>query len=444
MDTQDDRAFRKAFFRNVSDKPLEPTDPRYVTLYPSAEDPVQLLATAIDYAEGESVQLFSGYRGAGKSTELRRLREYLRREGYLVVLCDFEDYLDMSTAVDISDFLICAAGAFADELVKDDLLDQAERGETYWERFANFLTRTKVEPTELSGEAALGTIGKVGIKANLKNDPSFRRRIQERMAGHIGQLVGDVRAYFEQVLKALRKRHGDDTRVVFMLDSIEHIRGTHVSAEEVQSSVETLFASHSDKLHLPFMHVIYTVPPYLNVRYPSLSTLYAPGGLHWLPALKVKNRTGEPHAPGLEKLALVLKGRGDWMRLLGSREQLDRLSLLSGGHLRDLLRLVAEILRRPGSLPVDEATVTAAINQIRNEFLPIADSDARWLCRIAETGQPSMPDLKDLADFARFLDTALVLSYRNGSFWYDVHPLIREEVCAQGKVAANVVAEAKP
>ncbi len=432
MPSSDDRLFRRDFFRNVSDKPLEPTDPRYIALYPAADDPVQLLATAIDFAEGESVQLFSGYRGAGKSTELRRLRELLRREGYVVVLCDFEDYLDMSTPVDISDFLISAAGAFADELVKDQLLDEKERGESYWTRFANFLG-TKVELKEASAEAGVGALGKVSIKANLKNDPSFRRRIQERMAGHIGQLVADVRDYFAQLLDALRKRHGEDTRVVFMLDSIEHIRGTHVSAEEVQSSVETLFASHADKLRLPFMHVIYTVPPYLNVRYPNLGALYAPGGLHWLPALKVKTRSGQPHRPGLDNLALVMDKRGDWQRLLGTRQQLDRLSLLSGGHLRDLLRLVAEILRRPGSLPADEATVTAAINQIRNEFLPIAESDARWLCRIAESGLPSMPDLKDLADFARFLDTALVLSYRNGAFWYDVHPLIREEVCAPGK-----------
>lgn len=32
---------------------------------------------------------------------------------------------------------------------------------------------------------------------------------------------------------------------------------------------------------------------------------------------------------------------------------------------------------------------------------------------------------------ARFFDTHLVLCYRNGDEWYDVHPLVSEQVCKQ-------------
>ncbi len=45
------------------------------------------------------VQLLSGFRGTGKSTELRRLKDQLQASGYLVVLCDIEDYINLSTPI---------------------------------------------------------------------------------------------------------------------------------------------------------------------------------------------------------------------------------------------------------------------------------------------------------------------------------------------------------
>ena len=34
----------------------------------------------------------------------------------------------------------------------------------------------------------------------------------------------------------------------------------------------------------------------------------------------------------------------------------------------------------------------------------------------------------NLYNLSRFFDTHLVLGYRNGGEWYDVHPLLRDEV----------------
>src|SRR5216683_6746861 len=114
--TPADREFLKNFFRSANFLPLEPTDPKYVQIYSDPElpsdrdnDPVLLLGRGIEWTPGESVQLFSGFRGTGKSTELRRLRKHLKDEGYLVALCDMQDYLNLSTPVDITDFLMAVA-----------------------------------------------------------------------------------------------------------------------------------------------------------------------------------------------------------------------------------------------------------------------------------------------------------------------------------------------
>ena len=114
----DDNRFLKAFYNAVSPRPLEPDDPCYVSLYDEAltdADPVQQLALAVEWAT-ESVRLFSGYRGTGKSTELRRLKRRLEESGHLVFLCDMEDYLNLSTPVDVSDFLMAVAGSLDDAI----------------------------------------------------------------------------------------------------------------------------------------------------------------------------------------------------------------------------------------------------------------------------------------------------------------------------------------
>jgi len=435
MDPQD-RAFLRDFFQSVADRALDPDDPKYVPIYEhlAEDDPVEILARGIEWTPGQSVQLLSGFRGTGKSTELRRLRKRLQGSdaGYLVILLDVQDYVNLSTPVDVSDFLMALAGAFGDALQAPELLDEDPSRVGYWERLAHFLQRTEITLDEISADP-----GGVGLKATLKSDPSFKQQLQEHMAGHLGALVGDVHNYLDECVRSLKARHGRDREVVVLVDSIEHIRGTSTNAREVHASVENLFAGHPDKLHLPHLHAVYTVPPYLKVRYPGLGSLYAPGGLHLLPAVKVKDHAGGAVQGGLDALERIVEHRGDWRQLLGDRAVLDRLSTESGGHLRDLLRIIAEIIRRAGQLPVREKTIRAALSQIRNELLPIADRDAVWLERVARTKSASLDDTDRLPDLARFLDTHLMLCYHNGQEWYDVHPLIADEVANQADAVAE-------
>ncbi|MBK7760500.1 MAG: hypothetical protein IPI35_29650 [Deltaproteobacteria bacterium] len=83
------------------------------------EDPVKDLADTIEWSTGESAQLFSGFRGTGKSTELRRLEQRLNaREDTVAFLCDMQQHMNLNTSVEISDFLISMAGAFGEEVEK--------------------------------------------------------------------------------------------------------------------------------------------------------------------------------------------------------------------------------------------------------------------------------------------------------------------------------------
>ena len=436
----EERIFLREFFRQVSDQPLSPGDPRYVPLYDDPEmvrdDPVELMARAIEWTPGESVQLLSGFRGTGKSTELMRLEQRLVAHGFLVFRCDIEEYLNPSEPVDISDFLMAICGAFSDAVDRSGRLHGHPSYEGYWERLVNFLTRTELGDLSVNLGISVAPepgVASANIKANLKTDPSFKQLLQKRMAGHLGALVGDVREFLVSCVTALKKHAGVDPEVVMLVDSIERFRGTFINAQIVQSSIEELFVSHSERLRLPQLHVVYTIPPYLKIRYGNLGALYEPGGVHLLSALKLRNKDEERFPHGYDAMERVVRERGDWQKLLGERAVLDHLIEKSGGHLRDLLRLLAEVLRRAKELPVSGGTVDSAIDQMRTEFLPIADDDAQWLADIARSHQTALPNKEKLPDLARFFDTHLALCYRNGDEWYDVHPLIADHVIEQAE-----------
>lgn len=437
--TAENRGFLKEFFRSVKRESLEPTDSPYVSIYDSPaigfDDPMALLEKGIEWTPGQSVQLFSGFRGTGKSTELRRLRNNLKASGYLVVLCDIEDYVNLSLPIEITDFLLAVAGAFSDALEGAELLGSNPARASYWERFAHFLTKTKVKLDELGLEMNVKAAA-VSAKASLKRDPSFKEKLETALRGHLGAFADSVNAFFEDAVRDLQERHGISREVVLLVDSLEHLQGTFTKAEEVHQSAETLFAHHADKLHFKNLHVVYTVPPYLKVRYPNIGTLYRPGGFLLLPSIKIQERNREGTAgaafePGVALLRDLVSKRGDWRKLLGTQENLDQLIRFSGGHLRDLLYLLGEVLRRAQGLPVEGRVVEAAIDQVRTEFLPIADQDAVWLERVAQTQTAALEQSGQLPHLARFFDTHMVLCYRNGCEWYDVHPLIAEVVRAQ-------------
>lgn len=433
-------AFRKAFFNAILDTPLDPTDPRYVPIYEnsqhSVKDPVEILATTIEMLPGQSVQLLSGFRGTGKSTELRRLRRRLAHAGYQVFLVDMEDYLDVHSPVDVSHFLMAVAGAFGDALVSD-LFPDPQRV-SYWERLHAFFTQTQIK---IDGFGAAG----INIKAGLKSDPVFRERLQTQLAGRLGALVSDVRAYIQGCVQLVKGRFGPDTEVVLIADSIEHVRGGSRTEEAVLDSMQTLFVNYAEKLHLPYLHVIYTVPPYLKVLFANVSGLYDPGGMRVLPSIKLREQAGALHQGGLDVLERIVAARGDWRVLLGERAVLDRLSLLSGGQLRDLMRLLGEVLRCARTFPASPQAVDEAIDQIRSESFPIPDDDSIRLAGIAETHGPALKTKADVLNMARYLDSHLVLCYRNGQEWYNVHPLIEEAVLkkAQALRRRQAAAEAQ-
>jgi hypothetical protein len=415
----------KTFYQAMEDRPLEPDDKMHVDLSREelrGADPVASLETTIRWALQGSAQLMSGFRGTGKSTELRRLKRRLQDgEGdFVVLLCDMDDYVNMTTPLDVSDLLLTMAGAVGEGLAA---VNKKLAGEGYYGRFLGFLQSLRIDP-ELRASLPLSP---VELKLSLRHDPTLRERIQKQLSGHVAALVQDVRAWFAERLLALRAERGEGTQLVVLFDSMEKIRGTSINEAEVTASLETVFAGHAARIVIPEVHLVFTVPPWLKVKVPALRSLYQ--NFEMLPCVKVKTRDGAVHPAGVQALVELVEKRAAWRPVISDRELLERLILCSGGYLRDLLHLLQSVARLSAqqSLPVARPVVEAAISKIQNGYLPLTHEDARWLAAIHAHRSTELEGLDGLGLLARLFDNLLVLTYRNGAEWYDVHPLVQEQ-----------------
>ena len=424
--TPEDRQFLKQVYQNLNpNKPLSPGDPFYQPLYEMLEcdDPVELLETHIEFSGNESRQFFSGFRGSGKTTELLRLKKRMEENGHLVFYADVLQYINPAQAIDITDLLIVIAGAFSDAVEKA-FPGIDKRAESYWQRFWNYLTTTTVHVEELK----LTPVKDVAeLKLALKDTPSFRQKLQESMSNRLYELEAQVKKFFEDYVKELRKQY-PGRQVVFLVDQLEQVRGSLFNEREVISSVERLFSLHSSRLDLPYIHVIYTVPPWLKFVYPAAQVVILHSVRQW-----EKDFERTPCGQGGDCLLELVKkrfGPTGLVRFFGDESRAHLFIGLCGGHFRDLLRLFLESILRAKQLPVTDEVIKTSIIAVRTSFLPIAAEDAIWLQSISESRASGLINTspESVARFTRFLDTHFVLYLRNGEEWYDIHPLIRDEV----------------
>jgi hypothetical protein len=351
---------------------------------------------------------------------------------YAVLYADALDYINPAGPIEISDLLIILAGAFSDALQE---LGVDISTENYWTRLWNFLNKTEVVAKELGlkAEAGAGPL-KAGadLKLELRTTPSFRQKLSKVLSGRIGELHAEVTNFFEDGFKASRKSRGEDTKVVFLFDSLEQIRGSLSNEQEVTRSVELLFSNHLRLLEIPYLHVIYTVPPWLKFVLPGTDIVV-------LPCLRLWNND-PPRSPcgaGTEALRSLVTKRFSsegLERFYGPEpfSRAGRLIELCAGHFRDLLLLLRETVTRADGLPVSDQAIDAAILRVKSNYLPISLDDARWLAEIARARATLLQtrEAQEIGRLTRFLDTHFVLYLRNGDEWYDVHPLVRDDVSA--------------
>lgn len=421
----------KVLYRALTDHALDPDVPQDREFYePYVEnladgDPVEELLTDIDFAESESLHLVSGQRGTGKSTELKRLRNLLRDAGYVVFYVDMLDYIAAAEPVEISDFLLTVTAALAEQGKQQGYGEQLQ--ESYWERIHQLLT-AEVELGPLKTSLKGGALA-ADIQARLKLDPSFKKQLQQATRGHIVPLMKNVQDFIIGLVKSIREKNTPQQRVAFIVDSFEQIRGNANNADEVHAAMADMFSRHGDKLHLPQLHFVITVPPYLTTAAPGVTRITQSNPISSLPTLHVRDRHNKVDGETLKIMRKMVYRRSPEAKQIFSREGLDRLAEISGGDLRNFFSMLRTAVRKaatrvPCELPIAGEMIEQAEEALRRDFLPITDEDVRWLHRVHDSKRAELPDMKSLPLLARLFDATLIINYRNGDDWYGIHPLV--------------------
>lgn len=412
-------------YRNLHEKPIQPGDPFYVEIWEHADyDPVRRLRKHIVWSEIESLQLFSGFSGSGKSTQLLRLQQELQEAGYLVVYANADDYLNLGEPIEVEELLVTIAGAFSDKLDASLLVD------SYWDRLLHYLGRTEVAVQEVTFKLPVAS-----FKAELKASPTFRQRVRKVIQSHLPEVRQQVQAFIEEVVNAVQNKT-PGRRIVFLFDSFEKLRGTPSNEQEIMGSIERLFGRYLDMLQLPYVHCVYSVPAFVQFFVNCGELVIIPTIKLW--KKRVLNEAEIPHEPGLVVLRSILEKRfgTDAQRRIwgepdtqGRYDGIEKLIVASGGALRDMFRLFREALLAAQTLPIPDKGVQQAVATVRNDFKTSIE-DARWLHKIhsEQAADPQTSKAGDVNRYMRLLDSHLILFYRNDISWYDSHPLVRDEV----------------
>ncbi len=428
--------FRQFLYRRLKvDDALQPENELYEPLYDGdPADPVQLIYDDIKLAEVESLSYISGFRGAGKTTELFRLKKQLETSGHFVAYANALDYLLPTEPVEITDFLLVLAGSFSEAIEASLKVKLADEG--FWTRISHWLRKTEIKIDGFDFKANIpGTDIGTTIKTSLKEVPSFRNKLREKLGLRLGELLDEVHKFFDFGIKKIRKARGSDCKVVFLFDQLEQLRDPVGTDGRVTDSVTSLLANHRKDLKIPFVHMVYTLPPWLKFKLPQMSeirmlynvklwkndekrTRIAAG---WNTMLRVVERRFTPEG--------MVRYFGKPTKS-GSYSLADKLIAASGGHFRDLISLLKETVVRSHSLPTTPQIVEASINNLRTSYRPSNIVDAKLLHQIGRQRDCMLEDLTpvSLQRVTFLLDTHCAFMLRNGKVWYDVHPLIRDDV----------------
>ena len=409
--------------------PLEEGSPIYVDCQAVRGDVNSVIELSRDIVLSDkrnTCQLYTGHRGNGKSTELKRLAAELEKEGYPVIYFDvLDDGVDPEDAR-YTDILIACTRCLLTRFKQT-----SDRPIREW-------ISESMQAIINLGQAGLNMAAELGglelltqLANHIKTVPTLRREIRRQLEPRTTTLLKVLNEFILSVQSS-----SPDKGLVLIADSLDRI--VPIETENGEMNHDEIFVHRADQLKGLDCHVIYTVP--ISMLYfgnaNSLDLSY--GQVKVLPMIKVREKASrDPYLPGIDALKTLLEKRiqnisPDWnlTKLFEEEQTINELCLISGGNVRELVYLMRNSLKWASSskLPITRKSVQRAIAESRETYRKMIFAD-HWKMLAEVYEKQSMPNRDD---YRKLLYNRCVLEYRQLepdqriTTWYDVHPLIVE------------------
>jgi hypothetical protein len=400
----------------------------------------ELKGSIIDFFDAPTCALFTGHIGCGKSTELLRLKAELEDEGFHVVYFESSDDLEMGD-VDIGDVLLSIARRISESLEEIELTPQAAG-------FRGLLDATKrVLFTEIDVKATAGILGnKVGVDSSkkevslsagiaeltvtAKNDHTLREKLNQFLGPQKNKLLESINQ--ELIEPAIAKlQNAGKKGLVVIVDNLDRIDNRQKPFGRSQQ--EYLFVDQSECLMNLDCHVVYTMPLALkfSLDYETLKQRFGEEP-RMLPMVPVQYRDRSDFSAGIDLLRQMVLARAfpelkpderlnHIHEVFDSLTSLDRLCRITGGHVRDLLRLLSEWIGKGRQLPLPGEVLEKLIRASRNDMTMNISSEEWALLRQVQQSRRVGSD----PAYQTLIRRRLVFEYRDddGS-WFDINPIL--------------------
>lgn len=425
-----------------------PTDKQYYIDFSAVRgsDLVQELKRTITLSGQEpTCQLFTGHIGCGKSTELSRLQGDLEALGYQVVYFESTDDLDMGD-VDISDILLAIAKQVSKSLEEAKLRLAPSRFQQLIKSTADLLnsevTGLKIKSPEIGGFKVGGDLGlsaeegsyslSLGIgeiTTKAKDSKDVRALLRQHLEPRIKTILDIING---ELIDAANRQLLDQGKagLVVIVDNLDRIDNKPRVQDRRQP--EYLFVDRGDQLKQLRCHVVYTIPLVLSFSNEKENLTNRFGASpQVLPMVRTQNRDGSACEPGLEALRQMILARAfpelptdqrpsQLGQICDSTETLDRLCLASGGHVRNLLVLINNCLRKADP-PLTQALLDQVISLRLSDLTKAIEVEEWGLLREVHRTKA----VRGEGEYQSLLRSLFVFEYRDaGQTWFDLNPVL--------------------
>lgn len=370
------------------------------------QSPLKEILVLLQNATMPQRLLFTGHRGAGKSSELAMLASQLE-DRFFIVTFSIKEVADLADLTYVDVVLALAAEVFrqASEKgvkVKKALLKDIQR----W--FAEEVLE-EVSATEKEGEAGAAFAPfMLKLEGRIRTEASTRTSVRLRVEHRLSDLVEKLNLMIEEV-----KRVTEQPVLVILedLDKVDLARA------------KDLFCGHAASLTAPSCSIIYTFPIALrrDNEYPQMRQNFTE--MYPLPNIAITHRDGTDDNQGLESLQRILHNRIEETLLdIGAGMALAR---WSGGLPRELITLgrrACLFALQTGVKTIGVEAVEKAVLRRRMDYEILLNSGQLKLLKAVRKNKRVENDEahRDL------LHNLSALEYHNGEgVWYDVHPVVQ-------------------
>lgn len=425
----------KAAYNACSLEPLEGPDIEkyYVDLSAVRKSSaVKGVSTILDFQEAGNYTtiLFTGHRGSGKSTELKRIQN-IWEENYHVI------YLEVNEETDINDANFTDLYLIVIKQVEFTLrklgLKFDERLLKSFENWFKEITEENEESVEKSvsveSEASLGAdapfIAKLMVKllAQIKASDKQKTSIRQTLEKDISRLKADINLLLDDAYAKLRKKYPDYKGLLIIFDNLDRV------PPGVADHLFFEYAAQLQELHCTIIYTIYTVPISVLCSPKNPLSLFD-GNPHIVPMVNIyqfdrQSSHLQDNQTGLEALASLIEKRVDIDAVFNSRDELLELAKASGGHVRQLMQIMRAACLRASTNDHDKIQaedIVYAVKQQQFSFERFIPNDHYpLLVQVCINKDVSKDDIGQLMLF-----NTSVLEYNGDNRWNYPNPVVMQ------------------